>query len=439
MKERKENEYHSAQDYSSQNVNICPFNVEISSTNNAHTNEENKKKRECLYIKIICIIIYYIIIISIEKEYRESLFDKSIDVQEDIREDHDKNSSFYKFFKVMSVLGLAKFTFSIFAIIFLFFPLSSSFLTLQVLIYSIYITNLFKIIYRNARPYWESDILDIVCNSGYGNPSGHSVTSAALYLTLPHIVTNFDYFKRSTKGFILKIIIFCLFIALGALCIISRVILSAHSINQTIYGFTLGLGIYFIGVYILSYHTYHPNDFLIHITNYLVVIIYMALHMGLLVLLIIIYFSIDDNSKIKQKVEKDIFNGDRCKVKDKYLMLRHDGFFQALAITSMLGAHLGIILLVNILKKFNFVINEYITEFNKSSVKRWLIRLPILIVSGIFIILSFCIPGDAKLSIVFLFKSALCFFLTTLGVYFVGIFICIYNNLANENITRMKN
>ena len=79
----------------------------------------------------------------------------------------------------------------------------------------------------------------------------------------------------------------------------------------------------------------------------------MALHMGLLVLLIIIYFSIDDNSKIKQKVEKDIFNGDRCKVKDKYLMLRHDGFFQALAITSMLGAHLGIILLVNILKKFN--------------------------------------------------------------------------------------
>lgn len=443
MQINEENKYYKApQEPAFQKENITSLNVEISSqnfNNKTNTIEEERKKKEYLYVKIFCIIIYYALVILIEQAYRESLFEKSIDSQEDIRKDHDKGSAFYDFFKFMSVFGLAKLTFPVFLIIFLFFPLSSSFLTLQVLIYSIYLTNLFKIIYRNGRPYWESDILDIVCNSGYGNPSGHSVTSAAYYLTLPHIVTNFEYFRKSTKGLILKIIIFCLFIIIGALCIISRVILSAHSINQIIYGFTLGLGIYFICIHIISYHTYHPNEFIIHITNTIIIIVYMVLHLGLLILLIIIYFSLDDNGKIKSNVESNIFNGDRCKVKDKYLMLRHDGFFQALAITSLLGAHLGIILLVIVLKKYNYVINEYITEFNKSSVQRWLKRLPILIISGVFIILNFCIPGDSKLSIVFLFKSALSFFFTTLGIYFIGIFLSIHCNLANENITRTQN
>ena len=337
----------------------------------------------------------------------------------------------------MSYFGVANVTFSIFAIIFLYFPLSSSFLTLQVLIYSIYITNLLKIIYRNGRPYWQSNILDVVCNSGYGNPSGHSVTSTAYYLTLPHIVTNFEFFKKDIKGKILRIIIFLLFIILGALVMISRVILGAHSINQVIYGFSLGLGIYFIAIYILSYHTYNPDTFINHITNCFVVLIYMIFHLFILALLIIMYFTLEDNRKVKYKVEMDIFNGKRCKVKEKYLMLKHDGFFQGLALTSIIGAHLGIILLIFFLKKYNYIINGYITEFNQSSIIRWIIRLPILILSGIFMLLNFTIPGDSSLSIIYIFKSSLSFFFTNIGIFFVGIFICINCNLANENITRI--
>ena len=145
-----------------------------------------------------------------EQLYRETLFDKSIDTQEDIREDHNKDSAFYDFWKFISVFGTASITFPVFFVIFLFFPINASFLTLQSLIYSIYITNLFKIIYRNGRPYWKSDLLDVVCNSGYGNPSGHSLTSTTYYLTLPHIVTNFSFFTRDTKGKIVKFIIFIL-------------------------------------------------------------------------------------------------------------------------------------------------------------------------------------------------------------------------------------
>ena len=114
-------------------------------------------------------------------------------------------------------------------------------------------------------------------------------------------------------------------------------------------------------------------------------------------------------------------------------MFKYGGFFEGLAVTAFLGAHLGIILLVCLLKKYNYVINEYITDFNKSSIKSWLIRS---LASGIFILLHYLISWSSSLSIIFLFKSAISFCLTTLGIYFIGIFLSNYCNLANENITK---
>ena len=399
---------------------IAPFNIEISSKINNEDIQKNKEKeklKKIFYIKIFFSVIYFILIICIETLYRASLFSKSITIQEDIRK-----------------VGEAKATFPIFGLIFVFFPLSSSFLTLQTLIYSIYITNFFKIIYRNGRPYWESELLDVVCNSGYGNPSGHSMTSTAYYLTLPHIVTNFQFFKSGKKNLILRIIIFCLFIIFGSLIMVSRVMLAAHAINQVIYGFSLGFGIYLVNIYLLSYHTYSSEKFLEHIINKFVSIFYFLFHIILLIILIVVYVVIEDDKDIEYKSYNYIFNGIRCKIKNKYLMLKNDGFFQALSLTSLLGAHLGIIVLIFTLKKLNYIINGFIIEFNKSSIKKWLIRLPILLLSGIFIILYFCIPGDISLAVIFIFKSALPFFLTTFGIYFLGIFICIHYNLSNENI-----
>ena len=295
------------------NINKIPIsNVEILPNSNFYyyRQDEKAKARECFFAKIFIVIIYFVLIICIEQVYREDLFDESIDAQEDIRKDHNKNSAFYNFWKFISYFGVAAITFPIFAIILVFFPISSSFLTLQALIYSIYFTNLLKIIYRNGRPYWESEILDVVCNSGYGNPSGHSVTSTTYYLTLPHIVTNFDYFRKTTIGKILRIVIFILFCILGALVMISRIMLGAHSINQVIFGFTIGLGIYFILIYILSYHTYDPNVFINFITSASVIIVYMIFHFVLLILLIIIYFALHDDDNLKPieiyLMEKDV-------------------------------------------------------------------------------------------------------------------------------------
>jgi hypothetical protein len=78
--------------------------VEITSKKDLYNNTIDKQsiKKECFYIKIFIVIAYFAICISIEQIYRESLFDKSIEIQEDIRNDHDKESAFYDFWKFMT-------------------------------------------------------------------------------------------------------------------------------------------------------------------------------------------------------------------------------------------------------------------------------------------------------------------------------------------------
>ena len=232
-------------------------------------------------------------------------------------------------------------------------------------------------------------------------------------------------------------LVFSFCIILAALVIISRVLLSAHSINQIIYGSLLGIGIYFIEIYIISYHTYPSEEFINHIVRKNVVIIYFIIYVLLIVLLFIIYFSIGDDKYIEKLIYRNIFNGERCDTKKKFQVLKNDGFTQALAVTSIIGAHLGIILLIYVLKKLNYKI-EYINEFNKSSIKRWFIRLPILILSGIFLILYFALPKSCPLAVIIIFKFALPFFLTAFCIYFLGIFICVYFNFANESIIKIN-
>ena len=391
----------------------------------------NNKKNYLLIFSLIAFI-YFAIVISTEITYRKKLFEKSIEYQEDLREKYDKKSAFYDCWKFFSFFGTNVFCFAIYFVIFIFLPLNSSFLVLQTLNFSNYITNILKMIYRNPRPYWESDILDIVCNSGYGNPSGHSLICLSNFLVISHIFTNFEFFRKNQKGKILRIVIFGFLIILAFLVIISRTLLSAHSINQIIYGSLLGIGIYFFEIYIISYHTYSSEEFIKHIINKNVVIIYSIIYAVLIILLLIIYFSIDNDKYIKNLVYNKIFNGERCDRKRKFQLLKNDGFTQSLAITSIVGAHLGIILLLYVLKKLKYKI-DFINEFNRSSIKRWFIRLPILIVSGIFLILYYVIPKSSPLGVIILFKFAVPFFLTAFCIHFIGIFICILKFFILKN------
>ena len=401
--------------------------------------ENITQKRICektFIIQIICLIIYFITIIITENFYRDSLFNKSINLQEKIKGDKSKDDKFYLFWKIITNFGGEIIIFPLYLVIFLFFPLNISFLVLIIIIYSSYITGLFKMIYKEARPYWESDILDIVCEKGYGNPSGHSLVSTCLYFSLPHIIIN--YFSSLKNKIILKIIIFSIFIILALLITISRFILSAHSINQIIYGFCLGFGLYSLFINNLCYHTYEPLKFLLYILQLRVLIIFTIINIVLILVSIISYFLIKENENYKKSVINNIFNGIRCKYPNKYNTFKHGSLFQCLLITALIGAHLGLKILLILLIKNKYNINLYINQFNQSSFKRWVLRLLLLIASMLGIGIYLVVPGNSDLIYIFLFKISLAFFLGLFGLHSIGIFLSIYLNIANENISNIE-
>lgn len=397
------------------------------------------KKKKIIILKITCVLLYFMFIISIEITYRDSLFDKSVKIQEDIRERKEKGSFFYKIWNFFSYFGLNSVSMGIFAIIFIFFPLNSSFTILQVVIYSTYITNLLKMMYRSSRPYWKSEILDTACNGGYGNPSGHSCLSSSLYPSLGHILTNFSYFKGTMKGKLLRILIFCFLILFACVIMISRIMVSAHSINQVIYGCCLGVGIYLTEIYILSYHIYTSSEFINLFQKLSTYIAYTCIHIFFLMLSIIIYFSINNDSEKEYFLKEKIFDGIRCEIKPEYRIMKNDGFWQVLSIVTIIGAQTGLLILFLLLKWKKILIDENVNEWNKSNIKRWFYRLPILILSCICITLYYAIPDKAKLIYIFLFKSSLSFFLGCLGLFSVGIFLSIYWGFANEKIIVVSN
>jgi undecaprenyl-diphosphatase len=425
------------------NKDMKIFQPETTKKSNSEVNKEqltestikenfNKidNKRITYNMKIVIAIIYFVIIILLELLYRKFLFEQFISFQEYFQKER-KLKILLNLCKILSIFGAEISTLFIFGIIFIFMPLNYSFLILQSIVYSSYLTNTLKMIYQSDRPNWHSDYLTFSCNYGYGNPSGHSLTSISLYLSLSHVLVK--YFKINGA---FKKILFIFFTLFSLLIALSRFILAAHSLNQILYGFLLGLGLYYILIYIIGYHKYSSVQFLRHIRKNKVKYMYYCFHTSLLIIAILIYLFIP--SKDNSNSEENIFNGKRCKIKNDYAKYKNDGLFQSLSITSIIGAQIGIDLLFKILKIKNYLINVSIIEWNKKKFnKKILLRIPIIIISSIGIILYFIFPGNLPLILIFIFKSAIPFLISMIGIHSLGIYLCISLKIANNEIYKM--
>ena len=102
MEEKQENNYYKVDDNPSSISNIIPLNIEMPLNDNG----KNEKNNKSLYIKIFIAIIYFGLIIGIEQAYRENLFNKSIDAQEDIKKIMIKEVLFMSFGTLYHILVL---------------------------------------------------------------------------------------------------------------------------------------------------------------------------------------------------------------------------------------------------------------------------------------------------------------------------------------------
>ena len=215
------------------------------------------------YIKLIFTIVYFIIIIISERIYNEELFNLSVEIIPNFQE---FSKSFRLFWVYISYFGIKPVLGPILFVLFLFIPLNKVYSLIFLLLLTGFVDHALKVIYIQERPVW----LNVEINPGnnhacgYGNPSGHALTSTCLYLSIWYISCQlFDTkIKKEITRNILKYLLLSVSIILFLLIMISRVFLGVHSLNQIIYGSSLGFGIFLLFMPTLQMYQSSGTEFL---------------------------------------------------------------------------------------------------------------------------------------------------------------------------------
>ena len=312
----------------------------------------------------ILIIVLSLIAFIVEFFYRKPLFNYSLDFEKNWQEKASKATiSMFKFFTKIG----GEYLMAVPVIIVIcFFTLIKSYVYLTGFVFCLQFHSMMKIWYGNKRPFWEEQSLyKGICDGGFGNPSGHSITTAYLYLTL---CLYYKQTKRLEKNYIVLIIIliFCLFWML--MIILSRLILGMHSVNQVIYGSSLGIIIFLLIFIVFEIHRMPVSVYKKFFREKMYIFIILG------IFAIFIALTIMNNFIFNKNFDKDKYDEilDRlCEKKvAKYRRFNYDGLFGSFTVFIMLGMYLGQIIFwylienkyklnnVNIIKPVEININE---------------------------------------------------------------------------------
>jgi hypothetical protein len=291
-----------------------------------------------------------------------------------------------------------------------------------------------KMIYGNPRPYWVDPSLSIACDGGYGNPSGHAFSSTTSYLSLWLIITDFDFFKDTVVGIALRIFLLILFIILILTIMLSRVYLGVHSVNQILYGASLGFAVYYIIFHIFSLHRFEGKNFLLVFRKKLYIIIFSVWYGLLLIIGFLIWGLVEiDNSEWEPVLTI------KCPNIKLYRKFKNDGMYGFLTLFALIGGHFGLIFLSKI-SAFKFPNKEEeINHWYIGSCKANFYRVLLCLAFVIPIILIFVVPGDIGLGLVYTFKVSFPYLVVVFSIYGPLIICSIFLKIANMNILIVGN
>ena len=383
-------------------------------------------------VKILIFLLFLTTIIITEIFYRNKLFNKSLTAEKNIQNFFGKK--FFKtYFSFFSLLG-EKLIILPYIIFICTSPINYSLIQIFILDISIYFTTFFKSIYKNPRPFWINNDLLTECNGGYGNPSGHSITSTSVYLSMAYFLSNYKSFRKSRLS---KIIIYICFLFLIFNIIFSRLYLGLHSINQVIHGFLIGLCIFSFVFFIFQIQKKKPKEFLNFIdTNKIWIIV------GYVILFFIPFPFIFSKDKSKDEYT-NIINKLCPKIKE-YKKLEKECFNGLLLYLSFIGIIFGLLYCIEYLKTINienkekifinWCKNDKIYKFEYS--ERIILFFFVAILSFIIFYLIFTIIGNVYIrsfgSLVF--TGFLCY-----GIFLINKNIFIYNeNNHNDDEEEKK-
>ena len=378
-----------------------------------------------LKAQITILIIYIILSIIFEQFYRKPLFTKSIELETKLYSSTSINQ--IKIFKLLSKFGTQTGLIPLLITILILFPINISYTFASVIVLSSYYDNILKLSYGSPRPFWINPSIKRSCDGGFGNPSGHSFSSFAIYLSLWDIITNLNYFNRKKY---LKIALLIFFILFSLSIAFSRIFLSVHSINQIIYGSILGIGMYFYFFHIIELHKFSGKKF----NKYIIGSFENKIHTIKFCIYFIILFALYLLRKNNWEEFDEIIKKE-CPHLPLYRKFNNDGFFIGLVIFLLIGAHYGLYYL--------FIQSQIHRPFKEEQINKWsmyenlknlILKILIFIPHSTPMIIYLLIPKNAPLYIIFPLKVILPYILS--GFCFFGVYInmCIQLKLAYQNI-----
>lgn len=342
-----------------------------------------------LLIKLIIIIIYFSLIILTELIYHNSLFEKSLDIIQKFQEKFNKTSFLYTFFNFWTNLGSKGFLIVLYLITFFFIPLNKVYILIFLLVYTSFINGLFQIIYMQERPIWRNYSLKISSHFEciYGNPSGHSLGSSCSYLALWYIITDINFFK-SKKNTYFKYIILFFTIIIFLLIMLSRLYLGVHGLNQIIFGFLIGLGLFLVFLPLIKVHSNNGVEFLNNHYNYRIQITLFFIFN--IIIFYCFYILREDNNDIEKNEGWKL----ECDKKKWFKKLIRGSFIGGMSIFALIGMFFGILYCgIKIKKNYNDKENIFI-NWNEGFLKGRIIRFLFIIIgaipAGIAILFLYC-------------------------------------------------
>ena len=462
-------------------INICNENSNNNLKSDINQNNCNNYFKNAFLSRLklnIFIIALSLIAFILEFFYRKPLFNYSLDFEKKWQDKASEET--ISMFRVFATIGGQYLIVLPVLIILCFFTLIKSYVYIMGFLFCVQFHSMMKIWYGNTRPFWEKESLYVgECGTGFGNPSGHSITTVFLYMNF------FIYFKETKKlnkkYFILSIIlIYCLFWILMVL--LSRLFLGVHSLNQVIYGSTLAV---IFSLFIFVVFKMHRMPIALYKKffrekKYIYIILGIFSFFILISVINVFIFNQEfDSDKYAEILERV------CKKKiPESRRFNYESFVGSLIIFAMLGMYLGQILFwylienkyknneINSIKQIDLNINEVKpsnnndkdetnnnnnnqNEINNSSndsiddlINHWNmnrvlfcsnIKTVLLIISTIIIclipgIFNIVIPYSTNIFVIFIFKFVLPLFAVPFLLYSYGFYFIIKLSCGPKNI-----
>ena len=292
-------------------------------------------------------------------------------------------------------------------------------------------TGFFKLIYKNPRPFFHEHWVKVYdCETGYGNPSGHSIVAVSIYLTLWKVLRKrnafFERNKRKLFGFVFFFIC-CI--------LLSRLALGAHSLNQILLGSFIGYQIYLLFFYVIKIDIDMHKEIktLMKLSNFyiLVIIISIILISGILIFNFFpLVFDLDVNQYLDRIMEN-------CPGTPYSKTFDYEAYFMLAACSSLVGGYYGIIYDI----KFNLnnsqekwiELNFGEKLWNKTDFLRGFKRLGvILVILFVPFSLTLMVSSHAHTNYIFIIKNLIPYFLLNFILFGFVRCICCWLKCGNR-------